>query len=118
MDLQASETAMTEHICKKLAAPTPEASAAVVEIVEENMAAAARVHAAESGKEIRNRVLIGFGGGAPLHVANVMAKLGMTQFLVPMGAGPVSNTRLTLPTICRVTAQVARVSLTIRSAQH
>ena len=87
LDLHASETAMTEHICKKLAAPTPEASAAVVEIVEENMAAAARVHAAESGKEIRNRVLIGFGGGAPLHVANVMAKLGMKQFLVPTGAG-------------------------------
>ncbi|NNL18185.1 MAG: hydantoinase/oxoprolinase family protein, partial [Boseongicola sp.] len=87
LDNHASETAMTEHICKKLAASTAEASAAVLEVVEENMASAARVHAVESGKEIRNRVLIGFGGGAPLHVANVMAKLGMKRFLVPMGAG-------------------------------
>lgn len=87
LDNHASETAMTEHICKSLAVSTAEASAAVLEVVEENMASAARVHAVESGKEIRKRVLIGFGGGAPLHVANVMAKLGMNRFLVPMGAG-------------------------------
>lgn len=63
------------------------AASAVVEVVEENMASAARVHAIESGKEIRDRVLIAFGGGAPLHVAGVMAKLGMSRFLVPTGAG-------------------------------
>src|SRR5690606_4645532 len=63
------------------------AASAVIEVVEENMASAARVHAVESGKEIRNRVLIAFGGGAPLHVAGVMAKLGMRRFMVPTGAG-------------------------------
>jgi N-methylhydantoinase A len=87
LDRHASATAMNDHICKKLAASTHEASAAVIEVVEENMSSAARVHAVESGKDIRDRVLIGFGGGAPLHVANVMAKLGMNRFLVPVGAG-------------------------------
>ena len=87
LDGRASEIAMNEYICKRLAVSTREASAAVVEVVEENMSSAARVHAIESGKEIRDRVLIGFGGGAPLHVANVMAKLGMARFLVPVGAG-------------------------------
>lgn len=87
LDNHASETAMNEHICRKLAVSTHKGSAAVVELVEENMASAARVHAIESGKEIRDRVLIGFGGGAPIHVASVMAKLGMNRFLVPVGAG-------------------------------
>ncbi|TWB85306.1 N-methylhydantoinase A [Bradyrhizobium macuxiense] len=63
------------------------AAAAVAEMVEENMASATRVHAVESGKEYRSRVLIAFGGGAPLHAASVMAKLGMRRFLVPPGAG-------------------------------
>ena len=87
LDIRASETTMKEHICNPLGVSTHEASTAVVEVVEENMASAARVHAVESGKEIRDRVVIGFGGGAPLHVAKVMAKLGMTRFLVPVGAG-------------------------------
>jgi N-methylhydantoinase A len=79
--------AMLRSVGAKLSLDAAHASAAVAEMVEENMASAARVHAIESGKEIRARVLIAFGGGAPLHVAGVMQKLGMRHFLVPQGAG-------------------------------
>jgi N-methylhydantoinase A len=51
------------------------------------MANAARVHAIESGKDLRPRTLIAFGGAAPLHAARVAGKLGISRVLVPANAG-------------------------------
>ncbi len=60
---------------------------AVVQIVEENMASAARAHAAEWGKTMRGRTLIAFGGAAPLHAVGLAEKLHIEEVLVPRGAG-------------------------------
>jgi N-methylhydantoinase A len=57
------------------------------EMVDENMSNAARVHAIECGKDARGRVLIAFGGAAPLHAARVAEKLGMDRILIPTSAG-------------------------------
>ena len=51
------------------------------------MANAARVHAIESGKDLRARTLIAFGGAAPLHATRVAEKLGINRVLVPANAG-------------------------------
>jgi N-methylhydantoinase A len=59
----------------------------VSEIVDENMANAARVHAIESGKDARGRTLVAFGGAAPLHAARMAEKLGLNRVLVPSNAG-------------------------------
>ena len=59
----------------------------ISEMVDENMANAARVHAIESGKDLRPRTLIAFGGAAPLHAARVAEKLGISRVLVPENAG-------------------------------
>ncbi|MDE0440926.1 MAG: hydantoinase/oxoprolinase family protein [Gammaproteobacteria bacterium] len=64
-----------------------EAANAVAEVVDENMAAAARAHAAEWGKEIASRTLIAFGGAAPIHAANIADKLELDAVLVPPAAG-------------------------------
>lgn len=87
LSVKGARETLDVHLARKLSLSPEESAAAVVEVVEENMSSAARVHAIESGKEIRDRVLIAFGGGAPLHVAGVMRKLGMRRFLVPTGAG-------------------------------
>lgn len=87
LDRNAAEDAVTEGIAAKLRISTAEAANAIVEIVNENMANAARVHAVESGKDVRARTLIAFGGAAPLHVARLAEKLGIERFLVPSGAG-------------------------------
>ena len=60
---------------------------AVAEVVDENMAAAARAHAADWGKEIAGRTLIAFGGAAPIHAANIARKLDLEAVLVPPAAG-------------------------------
>ena len=65
----------------------PLAAFGVSEIVDENMANAARVHAIESGKDARGRTLVAFGGAAPLHAARMADKLGLDRVLVPSNAG-------------------------------
>jgi N-methylhydantoinase A len=59
----------------------------VGEIVDENMANAARVHAVERGVAISKRTLIAFGGAAPLHAARLAEKLAIGRVIVPSGAG-------------------------------
>ena len=59
----------------------------VGEIVDEAMAAAARQHAAEQGASTEGRVMIAFGGAAPLHAARLAEKLGVDAVLIPRHAG-------------------------------
>jgi N-methylhydantoinase A/oxoprolinase/acetone carboxylase beta subunit/N-methylhydantoinase B/oxoprolinase/acetone carboxylase alpha subunit len=69
---------------------SPDALAAaegVIEIVDENMAAATRVHAVERGAEASGRTMIAFGGAAPLHAARLAGKLGIDRVIVPENAG-------------------------------
>jgi len=57
------------------------------EVVDENMANAARVHAVENGEDLAEYTMIAFGGAAPLHAGRLCEKLGVDRLLVPPGAG-------------------------------
>lgn len=59
----------------------------LAEVVDENMANAARVHAVENGEDLSGYTMIAFGGAAPLHAGRLCEKLGIDRVLVPMGAG-------------------------------
>jgi N-methylhydantoinase A len=87
LDRGAAETAMRREIAEPLALALELAALGTSEIVDENMANAARVHAIESGKDARGRTLIAFGGAAPLHAARLAEKLGLDRVLVPSYAG-------------------------------
>lgn len=65
----------------------PTAAIGVAEVVDENMANAARAHAVEHGKDLAGFTMIAFGGGAPLHAARLMDKLGLDELIVPPDAG-------------------------------
>ncbi|MEZ5815477.1 MAG: hydantoinase/oxoprolinase family protein [Hyphomicrobiaceae bacterium] len=82
-----AKAALESAIGKPLAMPTETAAYGVAEIVDENMANAARVHAVERGVAISERTLIAFGGAAPLHAARFAEKLGISRIVVPRGAG-------------------------------
>jgi len=87
LDVMAADSAIDRSIGKPLALTTALAALAVSEIVDENMASAARVHAVERGKGLDDRALVAYGGAAPLHAARVADKLGIRQIVVPTGAG-------------------------------
>ena len=87
LDVAAAKRAAAERIGAALNLATEHAALGISEMVDENMANAARVHAIESGKDLRPRTLIAFGGAAPLHAARVAEKLGIGRVLIPANAG-------------------------------
>jgi N-methylhydantoinase A len=87
LDEGAAKAALAEHVGAKLGLAPEMAALAVVEMVDENMSNAARVHAIESGKGYDGRVMIAFGGGGPVHGFRVAEKIGIDRVLVPSGAG-------------------------------
>ena len=82
----AAEGAVASRIGAPLGLTAAWAAAGIAEIVEENMASAARVHAIERGKTPERCTMIAFGGAAPLHAARLAAKLGVRKVLVPVDA--------------------------------
>ncbi|MEO1788551.1 MAG: hydantoinase/oxoprolinase family protein [Pseudomonadota bacterium] len=82
-----SEAALTDHIGDALEMDPVEAAFGVAEVVDENMANAARVHAVENGEDLSEYTMIAFGGAAPLHAGRLCEKLGVERLLVPPGAG-------------------------------
>jgi N-methylhydantoinase A/oxoprolinase/acetone carboxylase beta subunit/N-methylhydantoinase B/oxoprolinase/acetone carboxylase alpha subunit len=87
LDPEAAEAALVEMVGRPLGLDAGMAALGVIEMVDENMANAARVHAVESGKTSEGRTLIAFGGGGPVHAARIAEKLGITRVLAPSGAG-------------------------------
>jgi N-methylhydantoinase A len=83
----AAHDALAARVGSRLGLPTEMAALGVIEMVDENMANAARVHAIESGKTYEGRTLIAFGGGGPVHACRVAEKVGIRHVLVPSGAG-------------------------------
>jgi N-methylhydantoinase A len=87
LDEAAARQALQKHIGAKLGLKDFWSAAGVTEIVEENMANAARVHAIERGHDIASCTMIAFGGGAPLHACRLAEKVGVDTIIVPKGAG-------------------------------
>ena len=82
-----SEAAILRDVGDRLKLAATPAAFGICEVVDENMANAARVHAVENGKNISDNIMVAFGGAAPLHAARLCEKLGIEQCLIPAGAG-------------------------------
>lgn len=87
LDLAASRAALQAQVAGKLDMEIDNAAFGVAEVVDENMANAARVHAVENGEDLAEYTMIAFGGAAPLHAGRLCEKLGVNRLLVPPGAG-------------------------------
>lgn len=83
----ASKAALSAEVGYALGMDAVEAAFGVAEVVDENMANAARVHAVENGEDLSEYTMIAFGGAAPLHAGRLCEKLGVDRLLVPPGAG-------------------------------
>jgi N-methylhydantoinase A len=84
-------------------------SRGILDIVNENMAAAARVHVAERGFSAPHFSLLITGGGGPLHGCEVARRLGIKRIICPPGAGVASALGLLI-----APARVDRVSTLAR----
>ena len=90
IDLEAAKRAF-EPICKATGMSLAEAAWGVHDVVNENMASAARVHVAERGKDPRDYALLPTGGAGPVHAYPVASKLGLKRVICPPAAGVASS---------------------------
>lgn len=87
LDDNAARQAVHEHVAAPLSLNAEQGSVGIIEIINENMASAAREHAIEVGRGLAGRTLIAIGGAASLHAADLADKLQINQVLVPVAAG-------------------------------
>ena len=87
LDAAASTIALQTHLGDVLKMDAQTAAFGLTEVVDENMANAARVHSVENGEDLSEYTMIAFGGAAPLHAGRLCEKLGIARALVPAGAG-------------------------------
>jgi N-methylhydantoinase A len=87
LSLDNAQTALASRLGEQLGLEPGEAAFGVTEMVDENMANAARVHTVENGRDIEHFTMIAFGGGAPLHACRQCEKLGIKALIIPPGAG-------------------------------
>ncbi|MEM7564106.1 MAG: hydantoinase/oxoprolinase family protein, partial [Pseudomonadota bacterium] len=87
LDSNGSEAALQSSVGQQLEMDAQTAAYGLCEVVDENMANAARVHAVENGEDLSEYTMIAFGGAAPLHAGRLCEKLGVSRLLVPPGAG-------------------------------
>ena len=82
-----SRKALLADVAEPLGIDAENAAIGIIEVVDENMSNAARVHAVENGRDVSQYTMIAFGGGAPLHASRLCDKLEIERLLIPPGAG-------------------------------
>ncbi|WP_137127300.1 hydantoinase B/oxoprolinase family protein [Roseomonas sp. HF4] len=92
----AAATSALERLGESLGLDATRTALGIRDLANENMASAARVHAAERGIEPDRLALVVTGGGGPLHGAEVARKLGIRTVLCPPAAGVASAIGLCL----------------------
>jgi len=89
VDLPAARAAIG-RLARELKLEPLEVAWGIHDIVNENMASAARVHIAERGRDPRDYALLATGGAGPVHAYSVAFKLGLSRVICPPAAGVAS----------------------------
>ena len=79
-----------ERVAQRLCLPAEKVAWGIHDVVNENMASAARVHIAERGRDPKNYAILCTGGAGPVHVFYVAKKIGVRSILCPPSAGVAS----------------------------
>lgn len=89
LDATAAQAAMGT-LGARLGLSPVETAWGVAKVVTESMAAAARVHLVEKGKDPRRYAMVGFGGAGPAYAAMVARALGVREVIIPPASGAAS----------------------------
>src|SRR5690606_23932995 len=89
IDMDACRAAMAP-LAEKTGLSVERVAWGIHDVVNENMASAARVHIAERGQDPRRYTLLATGGAGPVHAFYVAKKLGLKRLICPKAAGVAS----------------------------
>lgn len=90
LDIDKARRAIEEKIAKPLKVDLLRAAWGIHQVVNENMANAARIHLVEKGRDPRDYNLIAFGGAGPVHAYRVAERLKLKTLVCPLAAGVTS----------------------------
>jgi N-methylhydantoinase A len=91
LDPDRAHRALADHVAGPGRLSLERAAWGVHDLVNENMASAARVHITEAAFDPRDFDLVAFGGAGPVHAYGVARRLGIRQVIVPPLAGVLSS---------------------------
>ena len=89
LDVEAATSAL-EGIGTQIGLDAVQTAWGIHRVVTESMAAAARIHIVEKGRDPRRYAMVGFGGAGPAHAAGVARALGVQELLIPPASGAAS----------------------------
>ncbi len=89
LDLEANRSALAS-VAAQLGLPIGDTAAGIHELVNQNMAAASRMHAVEQGEDLRGVTVLAFGGAGPIHACGVAELLESTRVVFPTNASVLS----------------------------
>jgi len=89
LDLAANEAALAS-VAAPLGLSNSDTAAGIHELVNQNMAAASRMHAVEMGEDLRGVTLLAFGGAGPIHACGVAEMLESPRVVFPVNASVLS----------------------------
>jgi N-methylhydantoinase A len=90
LDRAKAEEALRRYVAEPLGVELTRAAWGIHNVVNENMANAARMHLVERGRDQRRYGLIAFGGAGPVHAYRVAEKLKLRDIICPLAAGVTS----------------------------
>ena len=82
--------AAAEPLAERLELDTESLASGIVEVVDQNMAASARMHAVERGVDLRGVTLLAFGGAGPVHACRVAELVESSRVVFPVHASVLS----------------------------
>ncbi len=89
LDMDACTAALTS-VADPLGLSSDETAAGIHELVNQNMAAASRMHAVEQGADLRGVTVLAFGGAGPVHACGVAELLESPRVVFPVNASVLS----------------------------
>ena len=87
LDAQASQDAINNAVAKPLDMQAQDAAEGVVRIINVKMQEAIKAISTMRGHDLRDFMLLAFGGAGPLHAGPIAAELGMAGVIVPLYPG-------------------------------
>jgi N-methylhydantoinase A len=89
LDRSAAEAAI-ERLAGEAGLSAVKAATGIFDVVNENMASATRIYAAEQGCDLRSYSLLAFGGAGPVHAYAIARLLRIGKVICPFAAGTTS----------------------------
>ncbi|PPR59999.1 MAG: Acetophenone carboxylase gamma subunit [Alphaproteobacteria bacterium MarineAlpha4_Bin2] len=113
LDKLAAEVAIRDEVATPLDLEVTEAAFGIHGIVNENMAAAAKVYVTEHGEDPTFYTLVAFGGCGPVHAVDLARRLGIKSVLIPPRAGVASAIGMVVAPVSYDTVRTNRVRVEV-----